>query len=354
MNVVWRLSSSGGVQTVVRALLQSADPLRFEQHLVSLRPELDEDELDLLPAHIRVRWLGYTGEISWRQRIAAQVEVGLIVRRLRPEVVHTHTGTVWLSLLARVMWRRAAFLIEVHDAPGRERHSTATERLEGGLARFGGYQTLTHSSSVRDDVIARWHPPARHLTLFPLGIDTSRFVISSRPAPESRPTVLYVARLVPTKNIPLLIEAAELLQKRLGDHAPLVRIVAGGVEHDRLERALDERGLRDVVDLAGLRAGPALVDAYAGADVFCSTSDYEGFGLLLVEAMAAGLPVVATAVGGVVDVVVDGVTGMLVPRGDAVALADALSAVLTDPDLARGWGKRGGFVPSSSSMCARW
>lgn len=341
LNVVWRLSQSGGVQTVVRNIIGSADTSRFDHHVVSVRPEFAEDRLDALLDGAHLHALGLEGPLRSRDRVAAVVEVARIARRVRPDVVHTHSGTVWLSVLARLTSPSAACLIEVHDAPGNGRHGGSTERFEGLLARFGGYRTLCHSSSVRDEVIATWRPPRDRLWVFPLGIDTARFASQRTARRRSRPVVLYVARLVSTKNVPLLLATADRLRHRFGDDAPIVRIVAGGVDGNRLECELDDLDLRDVVELTGPLNGSALEATYADADLFCSTSDYEGFGLAVVEAMAAGLPVVATAVGGIVDVVVDGLTGILVPPRDVAALVDAISELLTDRERARQMGEDG-------------
>jgi glycosyltransferase involved in cell wall biosynthesis len=118
-------------------------------------------------------------------------------------------------------------------------------------------------------------------------------------------------------------------------------IVGDGEQGAAVAAAVRERGLADHVDLAGVQPRAQAMARLAEADVFCLPSTYEGLPLAILEAMAAGLPVVATAVSGNPEAVVDGVTGLLVPPESAEALAAALVALLTDPARARVMGEAG-------------
>jgi glycosyltransferase involved in cell wall biosynthesis len=143
----------------------------------------------------------------------------------------------------------------------------------------------------------------------------------------SRPTVLAVARLHPQKGLSYLLQAATLL--------PDVRfLVAGdGSERSALEQQARDLRLGDRVEFLGQRDDvPTLLRQ---ADVFVLPSLYEGLPVSVLEAMAAGTPVVATAVGGTDEAVVAGETGILVPPGDPEALAKALREILSNPPLAR-------------------
>jgi glycosyltransferase involved in cell wall biosynthesis len=104
---------------------------------------------------------------------------------------------------------------------------------------------------------------------------------------------------------------------------------------------LDQLQLGDVVHILGPKEPEALAELYQQALCFALSSDEEGLGIVILEAMASGLPVVSTACGGPTSSVVDGTTGFLTPVGDAVALADALQRLIEDPDLARGMGEAG-------------
>jgi glycosyltransferase involved in cell wall biosynthesis len=145
--------------------------------------------------------------------------------------------------------------------------------------------------------------------------------------------LVSVGRLDPEKNPLLLIELMALLEA----HEPgrwRLTIVGDGALRGELERAVADRGLGAVVELAGeLRSGPELWAAYRSAHAFVHVSLTEGIPQVLYEAAAAGLPVVATAVGGVPAALRDGELGLLVPPRDADALAAALFALAEDSAL---------------------
>ena len=147
--------------------------------------------------------------------------------------------------------------------------------------------------------------------------------------PAGAAVVGLVARLSREKRIGDLLHAATRLAR--GDGAPHVVVVGDGGERPALEALAVELGIADRVHFAGHRANRPNLHALFDVSVLCSAR--EGFPNAVVEAMAAGRPVVATAVGGVPDAVVDGETGRLVPSGDPTALADALQALLVDVDL---------------------
>jgi glycosyltransferase involved in cell wall biosynthesis len=151
------------------------------------------------------------------------------------------------------------------------------------------------------------------------------------------PVVLEVARLAEVKGQRHLIAALA----RLDASGILVGedIERGGSYEEVLRREAERLDVADRVVFAGYRSDvPAVL---AGCDVFCLPSTAEGMPLSVLEAMAQGKPVVATAVGGTPELVVDGVTGLLVPPGDAEALAEALGRVLSDPELAKRMGAAG-------------
>jgi len=156
------------------------------------------------------------------------------------------------------------------------------------------------------------------------------------------PTVLFVGRLVERKGVNYLIEAMGLLR----DTARLV-IVGDGPERPKLEAAARRLGIADRIEFRGKVSSTELQAAYARAgafvlpSVFDARGDTEGLGVVALEAMNYGTPVVASRIGGIPDVVEDGVTGLLVPPGDAAALAAALRRLRDEPDLARKLGDAG-------------
>ncbi len=185
----------------------------------------------------------------------------------------------------------------------------------------------------------------------PAGYDATRFTPGDRAAarralglPQERPLMLFVGRIDPIKGIDVLVDALCGLRREEWMTAPPQLVVTGGnpgeAGFDALvsrARALD---LMDALILVGSQPHERLPDYYRAADVVAIPSFYESFGLVAVEAMACGTPVVASRAGGLAFTVEDGKTGFLVPHSDPQALQCRLGAVLRDPALRDALGAR--------------
>lgn len=185
--------------------------------------------------------------------------------------------------------------------------------------------------------------PADALAVVPEPVDVGgwrrRFAAAERRA-RSRPTVLCVARLYPRKRVEDLLRAAAILRARIG--AIEIRIIGGGPELGRLRDLHAGLGLGDTVALLGEVSRRTLAVEYVNADCFCLPTVQEGFGLVFVEAMIAGLPVVACRAAAVPEVVDDRRTGLLVNPRSPDELAMAIETVLTNEGLRRDLGAAGG------------
>jgi len=177
---------------------------------------------------------------------------------------------------------------------------------------------------------------ARKVTVVHCGTDTELF----RPRPHERThglTIVCVASLEEVKGHRYLLDACRFLSDRgLGFEC---RLIGDGPLRAQLEARIDELGLGGLVHLEGPKPRPAVVEILAGADValcpsvFTSQGDREGIPVALMEAMSSGLAVVASDISGIPELVEDGVSGLLVPPGDAAALAVAVERLHADPDL---------------------
>jgi colanic acid/amylovoran biosynthesis glycosyltransferase len=196
---------------------------------------------------------------------------------------------------------------------------------------------LAMTEDMRDDVIALGCPPAK-VEVHYHGSPTGRFRHDGRVYEAGAPlTVLCCARLEPIKGQDLVVEAMTRLAPRLARDVRVV-FVGDGTTRDRLACAVREAGLEDRVTFAGHvpHDSPALVQHYARADVFVHPSITirgikEGIPGTIVEAMAAGLPVVATRHGGIPAVIDSGRDGLLVTERDVDALACAIASLLDEP-----------------------
>ena len=216
----------------------------------------------------------------------------------------------------------------------------AERRLAKRTARLIGV-----SEATRDDLLAlgigrpeRWRVVPYAFDLEPLrsaAIDPTE-ARRSFGLPADAPIVGIAGRLVPIKNIPLFLEAAVRVLRDVPD---ALFVVAGDGELRPLLQAEAEQALGDRVRFLGWVSD--LPELYAALDVVALTSLNEGAPVALIEAAAAGRPVVATAVGGVAEVVEDGRTGFVVRSEDDEALAKRIVELLDDPALARAFGEAG-------------
>jgi glycosyltransferase involved in cell wall biosynthesis len=211
----------------------------------------------------------------------------------------------------------------------------ALERLVNRLTT----QVVANSQAVARDTAEDEGLPPQRMRVIHNGVEIPAQSVSPRPAgvPADARIILCVANLIHYKGHHDLLAAAMEVLPRFPDVALV--LVGEGALRAALEARVAHAGLRDRVHFLGQREDvPALL---AAAKLFVLPSHEEGFPNALLEAMAHGLPVVATRVGGVPEAVVHGETGLLVPPQDPAALAEALSALLRDPDLAQKMGRAG-------------
>lgn len=195
-----------------------------------------------------------------------------------------------------------------------------------------------------------WRLPEGRLRLLPNGVDLERFAVNGSAAVAGPVVIGTVAALRPEKNLARLIRAVA----RLGSQVQLV-IVGDGAERPALEALATTEGIADRVTFTGHRKETAPL--YAGFDIFALSSDTEQMPLSVLEAMAAGLPVVATDVGDLVDMV-DPENRRFVVRCDDAALADALGTLAADPELRQRLGaanrRRAEVSFAETVMIAAW
>jgi glycosyltransferase involved in cell wall biosynthesis len=245
------------------------------------------------------------------------VRLARTLRALRPEIVHVTDVFPQALLAARLAGVKR--VVVTHHTPELPRRDNFAGRIWNRL----GWATRPHVIYTSEADRRRDGRPRAHV--IERGIDLDRFK-RGRPALEGV-VVGNVARLAEQKGQRDLIAAARAVLER---HPDARFVVAGDgelrAELEALARPLDERftflGERDDVP-----------DLLASFDVFAYPSRFEGLCLAVIEAQAAGVPVVATPVGGIVENVVDGETGLLVPPNDPAALADAILRLLDEPEL---------------------
>jgi glycosyltransferase involved in cell wall biosynthesis len=213
-------------------------------------------------------------------------------------------------------------------------------RLEGHNARRAD-AVLTTSEYCRSAIRRHYDIAPSQVRLVPEGIDLARWRALAAREPHQRDgaTILCVARQYPRKHVADLLRALPAVRRAV----PRARaVIAGdGPEHARLRALAAELGLNDAVIFTGALADDQLELLYRQADIFCLPSVQEGFGIVFLEAMACGLPVVATLAAAIPEVVPDRRAGLLVPPSDLAALAHALIELLSRPSQRTDYGRFG-------------
>jgi glycosyltransferase involved in cell wall biosynthesis len=271
--------------------------------------------------------------------LAAFLQLYRIFRTWKPDVVHTHTAKA--GAVGRTAARCAGVPAVVHTFHGHVLRGYFPRPVEGffralecGLARITD-RIVTLSPALKADLAGMGIARPEKIDVVPLGMDLDPLLRcdarrgelrAELGIPAGEPLVGIVGRLVPIKNHRMFLEAARSM---VDSGLPARFVVVGDGElHDPLQTYASGLGIADRVRFLGWRKD--MVPVYAGLDLLALTSDNEGTPVTVIEAMAAGVPVAATAVGGVPDVVRDGETGRLVPAGDPEEMGRAWRAALTE------------------------
>lgn len=334
-----RFDPVGGMQYHTGQLSRALDTRGVPQTVVTAwRPGAPRSEP--LGRHGRVLRLGLPVR-RFRQLYSLPAARAAGALAAGADLVHVHCGEdLAVAPIGLLAARRHGLpvVLTVHCSL---RHTLRVSGPRSALLRTAGAAIESWGIGHADAVIALTPTLAGRLRdgladparchVIPSGVDPLLFA-KPRPDPAPglpRPRILYVGRLAPQKGVATLVDAVPLLRS----DAPVV-VVGDGPQRQELERRAAAKGLGDRVRFTGFVAHEEVPAWLASADVLVLPSVYEELGSILVEAMQAGLPVVASAVGGIPDAVTDGVTGRLVPPGDPAALAAAVDEVIGDPELA--------------------
>ncbi len=276
-------------------------------------------------------------------------DVAGVLRRLQPDIVHVHEPLVPVVGPAAVLGAGAPVVVTLHAWSDSDRAYRC--------ARAAGRRLLARASAVLavSPAAARYHAEAlgiaeAGLDVVPNGVDVARFADARRRVADARdaqqpPSVVFVGRLEPRKGVLVLARAYRRMLRTHPDAR--LTVIGDGPQRGALATLLDGVGPGQV-ELAGRLEGDRLATALAGADVAVAPAlGGESFGIVLLEAMAAGTAVVASDIPGYRGVVTEGSDAVLVPPGDDAALATALADLLADPP------RRARLVAAGTATAAR-
>ncbi|KAA1251344.1 glycosyltransferase family 4 protein [Mycobacterium simiae] len=258
----------------------------------------------------------------------------------RPDVVHAHDWLVAHPAIALAQYYDVPMVSTIH-ATEAGRHSgwvtgalsRQVHAVESWLVRESD-SLITCSASMRDEITELFGPGLAEITVICNGIDAARWPFALRRARTGPPEVLYVGRLEYEKGVHDAIAALPRIRR---SHPGTTLTVAGdGTQHDWLvEQARKHRVLKATTFVGHLEHAELLAVLHR-ADVAIFPSHYEPFGLVALEAAAAGAPLVTSNIGGLGEAVINGVTGVSCPPRDVPALAAAVCTALDDPTAAQG------------------
>jgi glycogen(starch) synthase len=269
------------------------------------------------------------------------------------DIVHAHD---WLVAHAAVTLREhlgVPLVATIHATEaGRHQghlphpHNRMIDDVERWLTAAAS-RVIVCSAYMRGAVCRQFDLPTEGVDVVHNGVDALRWHARPRAVAAARarfadgdsPLVSFAGRLVYEKGVQHAVAAVRRLRLR---HPGLRLVVAGdGPYRPELERLARELGVADAVSFAGFLGGHELPALMAASDCYVVPSVYEPFGMVALEAAAAGTPVAVARTGGLAEIVEPGVTGVLFPPADPDGLADAVSSLLLDTDYARGMARRG-------------
>lgn len=300
-----------------------------ELRILSLLPPRDE------PQHEIIRRAGLDRLVEYDlNRFAA------VLSEFQPGLIHAHFAREAtekareLSALSGIPFTFTAHGYDIHRKPPADFY----ERAAAASA------VVTVSEANKDYIAQHFRVPRQHITVIPCGVDTARFcpargrqedeaetAVNANPPDQAGGYIISVARHVAVKNFGLLLDACAHLRNR-GVKFRCAMIGDGPLRPELGARRAALK-LDDLVEMPGAADQDGVLRWWQRANIGVLTSDNEGMPVCLMEAAACGVPVVATRVGGIPELVEHGVTGTLTPPGDARAFADALESLLGDAEL---------------------
>jgi glycosyltransferase involved in cell wall biosynthesis len=342
MHVITRLTMGGSSENTI-SQIEALDRVGYASTLV-LGPESEPPIVE--GARRRgcrvVEIDGLVREVSPARDVAAVLQLWRLFRRTKPAIVHTHTSKA--GFVGRLAAWLAAVPVVIHQPHGHifygywSRPRTAMFIALERIAANWTDTIVTLTPNEVDEHLERQIGRPGQFAVVPSGVPIQALRAAAPPREEARarlglpPEAFVIAgigRLVPIKGFDLLVDAlAEIVARVPETH---LLLIGDGAERDTLEARAAELGVADRLHITG--SVTDVIGRLAGADVLAAPSRNEGMGRVLVEAMALGLPVVGTRVGGIADVIVDNECGLLVPAEDAGALATALIELGIDPPL---------------------
>ena len=349
IHIITRLDMGGSAQNTLLTALNH-DPQRYsvclikgstsESAMTKAETQLVEDRLaDGVKRGLKVIDLpSLVRRISPTNDIKAFISIFCLLRQLKPDIVHTHTSkagilgrlAAWLARVPLIIHTPHGHVFYGHFGRSLSRIFLQIEKLLGRIT----HHQIALTPEEGNDYLSLGVSKPNNTSVIHSGVDVHQFSKGAKQRSKKRKelgippdclVVGYVGWLIPIKGVTYLINA---MARVVEQHPESILVLVGkgddkGEEEIKLKEQVKRAGLVDKVLFLGWR--PDVEEIMGCFDIFVLPSLNEGMGRVLVEAMAAGLPIVASRVGGIPDLVKDGHNGLLVPPADAIALEKAMA-----------------------------
>lgn len=342
----------GGTETFARELSLQLHERGWQSVLCFLaEPPADVRRFLDLP-NVSLEVLENSTNLNW----AATAALARIVRRHKPQILHLHfTGFLGVyPWLARIMSVKQIFFTDHSSRPSGYLPQRAPfwKRALARIINLPISKVICVSQYGQRCLTALDLLPTERLELVYNAVDLSRVTQNPKAAadlkkrygiPDGRVLIVQVSWMIPEKGIPELLETARILLST--DRRVHFVLVGEGAYREKFMNDAATIGIAEHISWSGLIEDPFGEGVYESADIVCQLSEWEElFGWMIAEAMAYGKPIVATKVGGIPELVADGVSGFLVERGDTVTAAERLDRLAGDAELRRQLGEAGRAV----------
>ncbi len=339
----------GGLARVVAALSKEIANLGWEVHVVTAdHPGEPEHGMDgKVHIHrVKTQTDPTPDFVTWAHRLNfGLLQYAIQIHRKTPfDIIHAHDWMVTDAAWVMKTGYGVPFVATVHATESGRNHGIHNDlqryihQIEWRLT-FEAWEVIVNSHSMHDELRRLFDIPADKVAIVPNGTDPDAFDfvvdkagLRGNFASQSEQIILYVGRIVREKGVQVMLDAAP--QVLTGCPGAQFLVVGTGYYLDDMKRQAEQMGISHRVKFLGYVSDDDLKLLYKIADVVCIPSLYEPFGIVALEGMAAGVPVVTSDAGGLRDFVENGVTGMTTYAGDSGSLAWGLLQVLRDPQLA--------------------
>ncbi len=341
--------TSGGMQTHINGLLSELDRSKYEPFVIS--PKTPKLFSFLEEAGVAYYEIDMADSISPKADFVTARLVAKQLRKFRPQILHIHGNkAAMVGWLATHLWPVRRVITTVHNFPSNLDPSSkryAITKQTNRIVFNGAKRLIAVSTELKRYLEKDIGINTRKITVIPNGIDIGKWKAykdtgrldagESLGLPDDAILMGAVGRLVPFKGHKVLLKS---MQQVVANHPNVYLLIMGdGPLREKLGEQAEALGISRNVRFLGFVNEPGRY--MAELDLFVLPSINEPFGIVLLEAMATGLPIVSTRAGGVLDIVEDGVTGLLAEPGDEKSLAGAIEKVLDDKKLRKSLAQNG-------------